>query len=83
MLSQFFTEVQQEDFELCEKTQVNLNAGVYSTGTRMALLPLRFRVSTELSVFVVHPSEERGVLYYQQEVVRTSSIRIPCLCAYH
>lgn len=29
---QFFTKVQMEDYELCEKTQRNLNAGIYETG---------------------------------------------------
>ncbi|EJD06366.1 Rieske [2Fe-2S] domain protein [Fomitiporia mediterranea MF3/22] len=46
----FYTQVQQEDFDLCENAQRGLNAGIYHKG-------------------VLHPEEEKGVLYYQSRVL--------------
>ena len=39
-LHQFFTQVQMEDYDLCEKTQRNLNAGIYETGICEFVLPM-------------------------------------------
>ena len=39
---EFFTQVQEEDFYLCEKTQVNLNTGIYSQGVRKYTLYFDF-----------------------------------------
>ena len=65
---QFFTQVQQEDFDLCEGVQRNLITGIYNKGER-ALVSLSHRIYILMRLGLVHPKEELGVLYYQQRVL--------------
>lgn len=62
-----WTQVEEEDYDLCVATQRNLNAGIYNRGvlnpnTEVCSLASFFIPSTESS------SGQNGVLYYQGRV---------------